>query len=276
MLLRSIKMQLKVIYEKRIAMVMLFLLLAVVLVNYFENIFTYQGFDVVNMYHPMKILTLSSFSEYGYYLMQYFPLLVVIPAGFSLYADKHLNQLIYIQSRVGARHYYLGKLIVTFLVSFFVFTAPFLLEILLNLIAFPISATGDPSNVSFYERAHDFNLLLFSELYVRAPYLYAILFTFIFGMFSGILAVFTVAISTFPIRFKVLLFLPVYLLLYLLGMLKQLIPTLSIETNYFFYLSFYHYLPNASMSFSALLVFMLFILALSVLIITIKMKKDTL
>jgi len=276
MLWRSIKMQLKVIYEKKVAMIMLFLLLTLVLINYFGNVFTYQGFDVVNMYHPMKLLTLSSYSEYGYYLMQYFPLLVVIPAGFSLYADKHSNQLIYIESRVGARDYYWGKLIVTFLVTFFVFTAPFLIEIILNLIAFPFSATGHPSNLGYYERTHHLKQILFSELYIRAPYLYAVFFTFLFGLFSGILAVFTVAISTFRIKFKVLLFLPVYLLLYFIGMLNQLIPTLSVFTNYFFYLSFYHHHPNASTSFYMYLIFMLFILGLSIFIMKIKMKKDTL
>src|SRR5690625_3757716 len=158
-------MQLKVIWEKRIALIIFFLLFGLMLVNYFTNVFTYSGTDIVDMYHPMKILTLSSHSKYSFYLMQYYPLLVVIPAGFTLFADKQVNQYIFIQSRVGARNYYLGKFIVVFLVTFIVFTVPFLIEILLNVIAFPITATGDPSNLSIYQRIEEIRMYLLSDLY---------------------------------------------------------------------------------------------------------------
>src|SRR5699024_10701473 len=142
--------------------------------------------DVVDMYHPMKLLTLSSYSEYSFYILQYYPLIVVIPAGFSLFADKHLHQFILIQSRVGARNYYFGKLIVVFLVTCFVFTVPFLMEIMLNILVFPRMATGDPSNLSPYDMSNIIKQYLFSDLYIQSPYLYAIFFTLIFGMFSGV------------------------------------------------------------------------------------------
>lgn len=276
MLSDSIKMQLKVIYEKKVAMIVLFLLFAVVFINYFENVFLYSGTDILDMYHPMKLLTLSTWSGSSYYILQYFPLIVAIPAGFSLFSDQVSNQYIYIQSRVGARNYYLGKLIVVFSVTFFVFTIPFLTEIILNLIAFPISATGDPSNSSIYRLYETTKQYLFSDLYIRSTYLYAIVFTMIFGLFSGVLAVFTTAISTFPIKFKVLLFLPVYLLLYLTSMLKQLIPTIPIETNYFFYLRIFGIHRNSTGGFIALISFMLIFLILSVLIIMSKSRKDAL
>ncbi|MCD8501320.1 MAG: hypothetical protein LRY71_06075 [Bacillaceae bacterium] len=125
MLLQSIDMQLKVIWERRVATMILFLLFSMMLVNYFQNIITFRGTDAIDMYHPMKLLTLSGWSEYGFYLRQYYPLLVAIPAGFSLFADKQLNQYIFIQSRVGARHYYLGKFIVVFIVTFFCLTISF-------------------------------------------------------------------------------------------------------------------------------------------------------
>jgi hypothetical protein len=276
MLFHSINMQLKVIWERKVATFILFLLISLMLVNYFNNVFTYRGTDVINMYHPMKLLTLSSYSEYSYYIMQYFPLLVVIPAGFSYFADKHLNQFIFIQSRVGARNYFLGKLIVVFLVTFFVFTVPFLIEILLNILAFPTTAVGDPSNRSTYELIDLFNMYLFSSLYKFSPYLYALFFTLVFGFFSSVLAIFTVAVSTFPIKFKVLLFLPVYVLLYLLGMVKQLFPAVTFETTYFFYLGFYHPLRDSTSSLLVFFSFTMILLVLSVLIISIKMKKDAL
>ncbi|WP_078553747.1 hypothetical protein [Bacillus alkalicellulosilyticus] len=278
MLLRSINMQLTLILERKVATVIFFLLFGIMLANYFQNVLTYSGTDIVDMYHPMKLLTLSNYSEYSFYLMQYYPLLVVIPAGFALYNDKTLNQFIFIQARVNARNYYLGKIIVVFLVTFFVFTVPFLIEILLNIIAFPVNAVGDPSNFSIYDNSYIeiMSMYLLSDLYTLSPYLYATFFTLVFGVLSGILAIFTVAVSTFPIKFKALLFLPVYVLLYLLGMLKQLIPAISVETNYFFYLGFYHPISRASESLLVYLSLSIMLLVLATSIIVYQIKKDAL
>ncbi|KPB06041.1 hypothetical protein [Bacillus sp. CHD6a] len=275
MLLQSINMQWRVIVEKKVAMIVFFFLFSIMLVNYFTNLLTYSGTDIVDMYHPMKLLTLSNYSEYSFYLLQYFPLLLVIPAGFSLFGDKQNNQLLFIQSRVSIGAYYWGKLIVVFLVTFIIFTVPFLLEILLNIIAFPNSAVGDPSNLSWYDASYIemVSMYFLSDLFIFSPYLYAIVFIFIFGLFSSVLAMFTVAISIFPIKYKVLLFLPVYALLYVVGMAKQLFPTLTLETNYFYYFAFYYPIANSTKSLTGLFVFIGIIFVVSVLLILFKIRK---
>lgn len=275
MLLQSINMQWRVIVEKKVATGVFFFLFSIMLVNYFTNIFTYSGTDIVDMYHPMKLLTLSNYSEYSFYLLQYYPLLLVVPAGFSLFADKQYNQLLFIQSRVGISNYYWGKLIVVFFVTFIVFTVPFLLEILLNIIAFPTTAVGDPSNLSLYDPSYInvVNMYFLSDLFIISPYLYAVIFTLIFGLFSSVLAMFTVAISTFPIKYKVFLFLPVYALLSVFGMMKQIFPTLTIETNYFFYFAFFYPIAESTKSLIGLFIFMGIVLVVSLLLILFKIRK---
>lgn len=276
MLKNSIKMQWNVLWERRTATIMLALVTALMLVNFFSNVWIYQGRDVLDMYHPMKLLTLSSWSQYSYYLMQYYPLLVVIPAGFALFADKQLNHYIFIQTRVGAKAYYWGKLVVVFLVTFLVFAGPFLLEIILNIIAFPINAVGDPANFGVYDANYldQIDMQLFSSLYAKSQYAYALVFTLIFGLISGVLAIFTVAVSMFQIRYRIFLFLPCYLLLHLLAYVNQLIPVITLETNYFFYLVFYNHFRNATGSSIALVVITLSICLVSILIFSIKMRKD--
>lgn len=270
MLINSIKMQLRVIWERKVATTMFVILLALMLVNHLENVFTYRGTDIVDMYHPMKLLTLTYYSGYSFYLMQYFPLIVVIPAAFSLYADKASKQIIFIQSRVGARNYYLGKLIVVFLVTCFVFSVPFLIEINLNMIAFPTSATGDPFGL-FGGLIKQYFL---TDFYIFSPYWYSVFFTLVFGVFSGILAMFTVAISTFPIKFKVLLFLPVFIFLNLLYYFKNLFP--EIETLHFFYLTLFnpHINSTGSLLFLSSIVFIT--LTVSIAIISYRIRKDLL
>lgn len=241
-MLNAIKMQISVLSQRTSTIIMCFLMLALMLINYYANIFTYYGTNAVQMYHPMKLLLLSDYSAWGYYFAQYFPLLVVIPAAFSYFSDKSSREILFLQSRIGKRTYYISKYIATFLVTFFVFTVPLLLEVILNCIAFPLSATGDPSNSSEYTITYveGVNMYFFRDLYVQNPIAYAVLLIVIFGILSGILAMFALSFSTLSfVRFRVLIFVPVYALLMVLAVLP-----VHVESNYFFYIRLYSPVPD--------------------------------
>ena len=86
MFFRSIKTQLCFILRQRITQAVFFLLLTLVGYNFVNNVFQFQGMDVSNMYHPMKLLTLSYNRVYfnadiTLLLVQIYPLLVACPAG---------------------------------------------------------------------------------------------------------------------------------------------------------------------------------------------------
>jgi hypothetical protein len=275
MLMKSIKMQLNVILERKKIIITFFILFIFILINYFSNVFTYRGMDIIEMSHPMKILLLSEYSEFSFSFMEYYPLLVLLPAGFSYASDISSREIVFIQSRVGIKNYYLGKFITVFLTTFFVFTIPFFIEILLNCIAFPLQAAGDPMYTGIYEPVYmeAVRNYLLSELFILSGYLYAIVFTLVFGIVSGILAVFAMAISTFHIKYKILLFLPVYTLLYVLGMLEQIIPGVEISTTYRDYLRLFDSGPKNAIAYT---VFILGLLFASIIIIVRKARKDSL
>lgn len=73
--------------RKKNAVIVFYILLAMVLFNYISNVVAFQGRDVLNMYQPMKLLLLS-YNRTNYnadmtiLLIQLYPLLVVCPAGF--------------------------------------------------------------------------------------------------------------------------------------------------------------------------------------------------
>ncbi|MDO5408947.1 MAG: hypothetical protein Q4F21_00655, partial [Lachnospiraceae bacterium] len=69
------------------------------------------------------------------------------------------------------------------------------------------------------------------------------------GLVSGVLAVFTIAISTFPIKYKILLFIPVWTLLNCLGMIKQLFPQIPVDTTYNIYLQMYDSGPKSELAY---------------------------
>lgn len=145
---------------------------------------------------------------------------------------------------------------------------------ILNCIAFLIQASGDLSNRSIYEEGY-INLVrhyLLSTLYIQSPYLYTLIGILLFGVVSGILSVFTTAISMFNIKFKVFLFLPVYALLYLIGMIPQIVSKLEWTTRYFSYLWLFEETPKSLVAFFSFL----FILVLgSVIIVYYRVKEET-
>ncbi|WP_304941949.1 hypothetical protein [Vallitalea guaymasensis] len=276
MLLKSVRMQIKSILNHKEVFITVCILMLFVFINYFSNIIKYNGKDISDMYFPMKLLLLSSGSgPINYYFMQYFPLLVIIPVGFSYVHDRDSKEIIYIQSRVGLKHYYIGKIISVFLVAFFVFTIPFIIEMIFNCIAFPMNATGDLSNVNIYEKSYieAVKNYFYYNLYVIHPYIYTLFITLVFGVICGILNVFVVAISMYNIKFKILLFLPVYILLYGIGMIGHIFPSIKVSLSYFDYLSIFDCSRKSLLGYCLIIVL---ILLVSIVMTMTKSRKDSL
>lgn len=214
--------------RKKNAVIVFYVLLAMVLFNFIRNVVTFQGRDVLAMYQPMKLLLLS-YNRTNYnadmtiLLIQLYPLLVVCPAGFSLAKEYQTGENVYMSARLGEKVYKYSKMTAAFLATAIIFCVPFLIEIALNCIAFPLQATGDLSNWGYYEKsfAEAVHNYLFSGFYLRVPYLYAVAGTLLFGILSGLLGAFTVAVSSVVrVKYNVFLFLPVFLLLNLSAMLS--------------------------------------------------------
>ena len=85
MLKKSIKVQSIIIFKQRLYIIGFFIIFTFVLVNYFNNIKIYNGYDVSQMIHPTKLSLLNTYGKIGFYFMQYFPFILVIPASFSFF-----------------------------------------------------------------------------------------------------------------------------------------------------------------------------------------------
>lgn len=72
--------------KQKSATLVFYALLIMVLLNFLSNVLKFQGSDVIEMIHPVKLLLLS-YNRVNYnadatlLLVQLFPLLVVCPAG---------------------------------------------------------------------------------------------------------------------------------------------------------------------------------------------------
>ncbi|MFP3156349.1 hypothetical protein LQZ18_18375 [Lachnospiraceae bacterium ZAX-1] len=196
----------------------------------------------------MKLLFLNVDNWNGniiYFILLY-PILVVIPAGFSYAEDYETKNIVNVVARVGKKNYYAGKTIAVMATTFGVFTLPFLLEIILNCISFPLEATGNLSYYSIYdfEYNHELSNYFWLDLYLGWPYLYAVVCILFLGLVSAVLSVLVLAVSTFKIKYKVFLFLPVYILLFLFDNVTNIFGELSFSTSYQSYLLLYTYAPK--------------------------------
>ncbi len=205
--------------KKKEAVCVFYVLFFMVMINFIGNVLYFQGRDIVQMYQPMKLLLLS-YNRTNWnatntlLLIQLYPLLVACPAGFSLAREYQRGTRVFMVSRLGSFTYQVSKYLSAFLTTMIVFTVPFLLEIILNCVSFPLSAIGDLANTSIYEGA-----------YVYSPYLHAVIGTLFWGMISGLLGVFTVAVSSLiRVKYNVFLFLPVFVALNLSTILAGRLP----------------------------------------------------
>ena len=237
-MINVIRMQIYVIFKRKSTIFMYFFMYVLMLLNFTCNAFQYYGYDLYHMYSPLKMVFLGDFSPLGFYFMQYYPFLVIIPAAFTYFNDKSSNELIFIETRADKKSYYWGNIFATFITTFFIFTVPLLIEVILNCVAFPIEAVGDLTNMGMFEEVYQnvISRYLFSALWISNPYLYTVAMIVLFGSVSGILACFAAAISMLDcFKYKILIFIPVYVVLYAISAFQMMFQ-LKYTTNYFFYL----------------------------------------
>ena len=229
MYFKATRAQIKLLLFQWGALLAFGLLLALMLNNFVENVLEHQGTEVVLMYHPMKLLSLS-YDKTNYkadtmmLLVQLVPLLICIPAALSLAKEQHTGASVLMASRLGSRTYLFSKVTAVFVVTTLVFSLPFLLEIVLNCVSFPLNATGDLANWTIYddEYIQTTQHFLLYPLYRLSPYLYAVVETLRFGATMGLLAAATLTLSALVrVKFRVLLLLPPFLLLQLSTYLSQ-------------------------------------------------------
>lgn len=221
MLIRTTRSQIEFLLRQKEAILTFCVLMLLVLANFVENCQMFRGQDVIKLAHTTKMGLLSwnraSYSaDLALLFQQIYPLLVVCPAGFVLAKERGTQEHILMITRMGSGTYYFSKLLSAFVVTAVVFAVPFLAEIALHVIAFSTRPMGDLTNWSYYSEEY-IELVrnyTFSDLFVRSPYLYAVVKVLMFGLFSGLLGAFGVAVSAlYRVKYRITVFLPTFLLL---------------------------------------------------------------
>lgn len=221
MLVCATRSQISFLLRQKEAVFAFCVLMLLVLANFVENCQMFQGQDMIKLAHTTKMGLLSwnraSYSaDLALLFQQIYPLLVVCPAGFVLAKERGTQEHILMITRMGSGTYYFGKLFSAFIVTALVFTLPFLVEILLHIIAFSTKPSWDLSYWEAYDPDYiaEVRNYLFSDLFISSPYGYAVVKVLLFGLFSGLMGAFCVAVSAmYRVKYRITVLLPAFLLL---------------------------------------------------------------
>lgn len=237
-MINLIKCQLKLMIKKPVFIISFVLMMAIVIINYIGNIREYFGMNVADMVAFLNLSVMSEENSISWFITQAYPFFVVIPAGFSLATDKVLKADVLWIARCGRGKYYASKTIAVFIITFICFTIPLFLELLLNYIAFPLDARGNLQGMALYSEGYNSSVSTFYlfEMYYKNPLAYATIVILFLGVISGMLAVVTVGISTMYYKYRAYLMLPVYIILYGMGLISGVIRDFPFETSYSYYI----------------------------------------
>lgn len=235
----SIKVQLKIMRvsrEFRVALLISFV--------YAVYSFVFYALEArkEDLFHVLDANEYVCFSPnnglWNMFLMVY-PFLVVMPFATSYISDYKNRLIVIYASRVSRRNYYVSKLVAAFVGSALVVAIPFLLNLLLCNIFLPHNLnlwTIYPMR-NYYGRLlgltfaykHISSQIPFLGVLLSSPVLYGVLYIFLFSFISGLLGMLAMAISFVVKRFKIILYIPIYVLIKILMNIDMVVLDAAID-----------------------------------------------
>ncbi|MCR5518466.1 MAG: hypothetical protein K6F17_07845 [Lachnospiraceae bacterium] len=214
--------QVRYILRKKSSAAVIFILMSVIIVNYFGNLAECKKIvEVTDMFNPFSRVMMSSYSKYSSFVIAFFPILAVLPTATLFVDDRNTRINMYILGRSGEKGYYISKLLSIFTATFVIFIIPFFLEFVMTVIAFPLESGGMLHGPSYTDSMRTSNYIL-DSLFWKNNIIYALVMDIVLALAAACLAIFNSAITIFPIfRYKIFSFLPVYVFLYIVRVIDE-------------------------------------------------------
>lgn len=130
-----------------------------------------------------------------------FPLVVVIPFSDTFFEERKNKTVEFCLIRYNNSAYYFSKLLAVFFSGFIIIFIPFVLNYLLNFIAFPLDSSIDYTNISIsnsgvYSTGIN-TLVLFKNLFAKNMYIYNFLHILLMSVTGAFMAVIVYQFSFF-------------------------------------------------------------------------------
>lgn len=227
MIWSSTKIQLKVMLRRKEFIFALLAMTGYACTAFLYVLVKYWGMDVSIVKDANQSICYSQMNGmWGIFSILY-PFLVVLPFSTS-YIDDYKNKLLAIYfSKSSRRVYYLSKILTAFIGTTLIIAIPCALNLILCNIFLPHNYNtwlGEYQLENFYRAVMGTNHLYETaykgipllRLFLRSPLLYNIVYLFIFSLFSGLLGAFALSLSFWLRKRKIILFLPLFFIIYVL------------------------------------------------------------
>lgn len=225
-LISVIKVQLLLMVNKKSFKLAFLMSYVFCMLSYITNLVVLSKVDISMMYSGNTLFVGNSYDRYWNIFCAIYPFLLVFPFSFSYIEDLSVNNMPYFKGRMKNKYYFLGKMITCFIGGFIIIFIPFLLNLLLCNITFPNNNNtfyGYYNTPNYYRTLVGSNVmintqqkgLIFLKLYLFSPFIYNLFYINILSIFTGLLSVVVLSFSFYLKKYKIILFIPVYLFFYL-------------------------------------------------------------
>lgn len=228
-LFNMLKSQCKVMFSKRSFWLSFLIVLIYAIGSYGYHLVQYWGMDISAVYARSFLACINADSRLFQYFRLLFPFLVVFPFSMSYFEDVENNSIGFWIRRSGRTQYYFAKTVVCFAGCFVIIFVPFLINLLLVWGTFPdtmMTSYGELYSSTFFENVYDIQNMQYDladiHFFIRHLFLYECGAVLSLSVFAGILGIVAFAFSVYIRKYKILLFLPVYLLFFILDMLDTM------------------------------------------------------
>lgn len=225
-MLQSLKYEWNVMLHKKefsVAFCAAIIFCVISLIQSTNTALRYCGTDLSEVVSANSIYAGNANSGLWYSFMYLFPFLVVLPHSLSYIQDVECGILPLLITRGNRKRYLFSKLSACFFGNVVIILIPFLLNLLLCHIAFPVNENSsrwyygvlDYSGILLGTNnlfQTDYGALPFLRLFLYSPTLYNVLYILILSFASGVFGVFVLCLSFFFRKQKAPLFLPVFLM----------------------------------------------------------------
>lgn len=188
-------------------------------------------------------------SPLWYYFREAFPFLAVLPFSLSYINDRDSGIIPLVLSRGNTKEYFLSKTFVCFCGSAIIILLPLAFNLSLCHIALPSGYNypfGSYGDLNFSNLLTGETLMFstknpafpFLRIFLRTPVGYNILYILLLSLFSGLLGVVPLCLSFLIKRYRVLLFVPNFILLRVSSVLEQISYNRAIEAPAYNYTNY--------------------------------------
>lgn len=231
----ALKAQLKLAFNRKEFQLVFFILLFISAFAFCDNCASLYGGDISNVHSAYsKFIIWENGSRFTAFLPFVLCVLLAVPFSDSYLTDKKSGVLPCMLVRCGTGKYFYSKLAAVAAISAIVAFVPVMLNLLLNLTAFPVHGVCDPTNQmsaesQFYTVAAKRYFL--SSLFYKNPYIYCVVFLALFSAFIVLASMLVYKLSYFITRSRVFVVFSFFIIYDIVIVIGNLVPIVTKNEN---------------------------------------------